>query len=129
MLFWITGPHTLQPLMKSFSTKTPASLPCPIRPPFSDITNHSPDLFGAHWRSITATSPPHSHMDRKRCVQDYHRQEQTHQDEISMEDLENEGKGSDSQLPRPQAYEVEASQLCLEMLRETHGCEPYLFFS
>lgn len=111
--------------MKSFS-KTPASLPCQIRPPFSDITNHSPDLFGANWRSTA----PYSHMDSKRCTQGhYHQEEQTHQDEIAMEDLENGEKGSDCQLPKPQVYQVETTELCLEMLRETHGCEPYLFFS
>ena len=105
-------------------TKSPPSLPCHIRPPFSDITNHSPDPFGGHLRNAS-----YSHMESKSCRQESNEEETNNELEITMEDTENDVQDNNIELIKTQAHDEETVELCQEMLRETHGCEPYLYFS
>lgn len=71
----------------------------------------------------------YSHMESKSCRQGYNEEETNNEVEISMEESENDVPDSNTELTRTQAHDEETVELCQEMLRETHGCEPYLFFS
>lgn len=123
MVFLIAGSQCPEPIMKSL-TKSPASLSCHIRPPFTDITNHSVDLYGEHLKNVS-----YSHMDGKSYIHGNNQEESNNEAQISMEDSENEVQESDRELNRTQTYDEETVELRQEILRETHGCELYLLSS